>query len=111
MTFSAASFHSARTRCFGISHVSRTSGSVSVSSPRPNLADWPRPRSLRAFAGVTGNLTCPKPSTSRLKSSVFAVSSTLNAACASPRSVLASRSRAAVAMALVLPYPLKRSYL
>jgi hypothetical protein len=32
---------------------------------------------LRAFAGVTGNLTGPKPSTSRLKSPVFAVSSTL----------------------------------
>jgi hypothetical protein len=59
---------------------------------------------LRAFAGVTGNLTCLKPSTSRLKSSAFAVSSTLNAVCASPRSVLPSRSRATVAMALILPY-------
>ena len=55
--------------------------------------------------GVTGNLTCPKPSTPRLKSSVFAICSTLNAACASPRSTLASRSRAALAMALVLPQP------
>ncbi len=27
-----------RTRCFGISHVSRTSGSVSVCSPQPNRA-------------------------------------------------------------------------
>ena len=59
---------------------------------------------MRAFAGVTGNLTRPKPSTSRLRSSGLAVSSTLNAVCASPRSVLPSRSRAAVAMALILPY-------
>src|ERR1022692_1983527 len=34
--------------------------------------------------GVTGNLTDPKPSTSRLRSPVLAVSSTLNAVCASP---------------------------
>src|ERR1022692_2909110 len=60
--------------------------------------------------GVTGNLTDPKPSTSRLRSPVHAVSSTLNAVCASPRSVLASRSRAALAMA-GLPNPRKPPYL
>ena len=38
MSFSVSASHSARTRCVGISHVSRTSGSVSVSSPRPNRA-------------------------------------------------------------------------
>jgi hypothetical protein len=41
----------------------------------------------------------------------FTASSTLNAVCVSPRSVLASRSRAALAMALVLPYPRKSPYL
>jgi len=66
---------------------------------RPNLAGWPRPRSLRAFARVTGNATRPKPSTSGLRSSGRAVTSTLNAAYASPRNVLASRSRAAVTIA------------
>src|SRR6266567_7458091 len=75
MSVSTASPHSARTRCLGISHVSRTSGSVSVSSPRPNRAGWPRLMSLRAFAGVTGSLTRPKPSTSRLRCSGRTVSS------------------------------------
>jgi hypothetical protein len=28
---------------------------VRAGPARPNLAGWPRPRSLRAFAGVTGN--------------------------------------------------------
>jgi hypothetical protein len=60
---------------------------------------------LRAAAGLTGNVTGPKPSTSRLRSSVLAVSSTPNAVFASPCNVLASRSRAAVAMVCALPYP------
>jgi hypothetical protein len=38
------------------------------------------------------------------RGSGLAISSTLNAACASPRSVLGSWSRAAVAMALILPF-------
>ena len=60
---------------------------------------------LAAPRGVTGNLTDPKPSTSRLRSAVLAASSTLNAVFASPRNVLASRSRAAVAMACASRIP------
>ena len=79
--------------------------SVSVSSPRPNRAGRPSLRSLRARAGVTGNLTAPNPSTSSLRSSGSAVSSTLNAVFASPRNVLASRSRAAITMAVPSLFP------
>jgi hypothetical protein len=54
--------------------------------------------SWRALAGVTGSLTGPKPSTSSFRFPAGAVSSTLNAVCSSPRSILASRFRAAVDM-------------
>ena len=85
----------------GISQVSRTSGSVRVSSPRPRARGIPehlRDQLSGPSRASPGTSPARSPRHSRVSASIRTVRSVLGADSASPRSDLPSRSRAADAI-------------